>query len=194
MLAGDDLCRRADFKARGDAVLHAGVTGLADCRNAAVPDADVRLQDAPVIEHDDIGDDEIRRPFRARHLRLSLAVAHDLAAAERHFIAIAREVPLDLQHEPGIGKAHAIAGGGAIEARVVIAGDFHGASRNLRVRTSRMACSRRASSGPLTSPLMPNTIRFPANGTRATSRPSPGSNRNDVPAGISSRCPYAAAR
>ena len=47
-LAGDDLGARADHDV--DAGLHVGVAGLADAANAPVLDADVRLDDAPVVE------------------------------------------------------------------------------------------------------------------------------------------------
>src|SRR5207237_5870574 len=149
MLAGDDFRRCAEFKARRHAVLDAGVSRLADRRDAAVADADVPLHHAPVIEDDHVRDDEIRRAFPPRHLRLTLPIPHDLAAAERHLLPISREVALDLQHETGVGETHAIAGRWAIEARVLVSRNLHGVSRNLRARTSWIACSRRASSGPL---------------------------------------------
>ena len=66
MLAGDDLGRRADLEPGRDAVLDVGIAGLADRADAAVADADVRLDDAPVVEDDGVGDDEIRRAFGAR--------------------------------------------------------------------------------------------------------------------------------
>ena len=46
--AGDDLGARADHDV--DAGLDVGVAGLADRRDAAVLDADVGLDDAPVVE------------------------------------------------------------------------------------------------------------------------------------------------
>src|SRR5207237_10773675 len=91
----------------------------------------------------------------ARYLRLTRPIPHDLAAAERHLLPISREVALDLQHETGVGETHAIAGRWAIEARVLVSRNLHGVSRNLRARTSWIACSRRASSGPLTRAIMP---------------------------------------
>ena len=44
--AGEHFGRRADFEARGHAVHHPGIAGLANRRNAAVANADVGLVDA----------------------------------------------------------------------------------------------------------------------------------------------------
>ena len=99
VLAGDDFGRRADLEAGRDAVLDVGVAGLADRADAAVADADVRLDDAPVVDDDGVRDHEVGRARRARDLRLSLAVADDLAAAEDHFVAVLREVVLDLEQQ-----------------------------------------------------------------------------------------------
>ena len=58
---------------------------------------------------------------RGADLRLAHAVADDLAAAEFHFLAIGREVLLDLDEEFCIGKADLVAGGRAEHVGISIA-------------------------------------------------------------------------
>ena len=82
-----DLALRSDhLGTRPDDNLHSGlnvrITGLADCVDAAVPQADIGLDYAPVIENDCVGDDCIDRSLRATALTLGHAVANHLAAAE----------------------------------------------------------------------------------------------------------------
>ena len=48
-----------------DAGLDVGIAGLADARDAPVLDADVGLDDAPVIEDERIGDDRVGAPSAA---------------------------------------------------------------------------------------------------------------------------------
>ncbi len=60
-VAGEDLGRRADDERGIDAVHRVGIAGLADTDDPAVAHADVRLDDAPVVEHDRAGDHEIGR-------------------------------------------------------------------------------------------------------------------------------------
>ena len=60
------FCRKhfragADLHAFRHAIHQVGIAGLADTDNAAIPDADVRLDDPPPIDDDRIGDDEIER-------------------------------------------------------------------------------------------------------------------------------------
>ena len=59
-VAGDDLGARADHQVGVDAVHRVGVAGLAERDDPAVADADVGLDDAPVVEHDRAGDDGVR--------------------------------------------------------------------------------------------------------------------------------------
>ena len=65
-VAGQDLGRRPDHQRRIDAVHRVGVAGLADADDAAVADADVGLDDAPVVEDDRAGDHEVGRAVGAR--------------------------------------------------------------------------------------------------------------------------------
>ena len=122
-LAGDHLGARADDYV--DPGLDVGVAGLADGVDAPAADADIGLDDAPVVEDDRVGDDGIDGALGAGTLRLPHAVADHLAAAELYFLAVNRAVGLDLDHELGVGEAQPVAGGrpehrgigGAREAR-----------------------------------------------------------------------------
>src|SRR5262249_20515893 len=61
VLAGNDLGARTDDKPGIDARLDERITRLADANDAAAADANVPLHDAPVIEDDRVGDDEVER-------------------------------------------------------------------------------------------------------------------------------------
>ena len=61
VLAGDDLGAGADDQLRIDARLDQRVAGLADADDPAAADADVALDDAPVVEDDGVGDDQVER-------------------------------------------------------------------------------------------------------------------------------------
>ena len=120
-LAGDDIGAGADGDR--DAGLDVGIAGLADRGNAAVLDADVGLHDPPVVEDDRIGDDDIG-DFGGEALSLPHAVADDLAAAKRHFLAVDRVVLLDLDDERRVGEPDAVALGRAVEGGVGLARDL----------------------------------------------------------------------
>ena len=108
--AGDDLGAGADDD--GDAGLDVGIAGLADGGDAAFLDADVGLDDAPVVEDQRIGDDGVDRALLVGDLRLAHAVADHLAAAELHLLAIDGEIFFDLDDEIGISQPHAVSRGG----------------------------------------------------------------------------------
>ena len=63
-LARDRLGRRADHDV--DVRLGVGIAGFADAGDAAVADADVRLDDAPVIEDQRVGDHRVDHALAAR--------------------------------------------------------------------------------------------------------------------------------
>ena len=105
--AGDRLGARADHDV--DLGLDVGVAGLADADDAAVLQADIGLDDAPVIDDQRVGDDGVDRALRARALALAHAVADHLAAAELHFLAVGRVIALDLDEEVGVGQPHLVA-------------------------------------------------------------------------------------
>ena len=160
-LAGDDLGRRADLQRRVDAVHHVRVAGLAERDDPARRDADVALDDAPVVEHDHVRDHEVRRAVHARALEHRLA--DRLAAAEHRLVAAEAAVLLDLEPQVGVGEPQPVADRRPVERAVARARDLSPQPRHLpRARRARPA---------------------------STSRSAPGSKRTDVPAGTSSRKP-----
>ena len=145
-LAGDRLRPRPDHDV--DARLDVGVAGLADAADAAVGDADIGLDDPPMVEDHGVGDDGVDRSLGAAPLALPHAVADDLAAAELDFLAIDRAVALDLDDELGVGQPQPVAGGRAEHPGI------SGARNGHRHRASL--------SPPLILPLKPTTRRAPA--------------------------------
>ena len=125
--AGDRLGARADDDV--DAGLDVRVAGLADADDLAVLDADVGLDDAPVVDDQRVGDDRIDGALAARELRLAHAVADDLAAAELHLLAVGGEVLLHLDDQVGVGEAHLVAGGRAEHLGIGGAGNAVGHGR-----------------------------------------------------------------
>ncbi len=142
-LAGDRLGARPDHDI--DAGLDVGVAGLADAADAAVADADIGFDDAPMVEDHGVGDDGVDGALGAGRLPLPHPVADHLAAAELDLLAIDRAVALDLDDEVGIGEPQPVAGGRA-EHRGI------GGARDRR----------RHQSLPLILPLKPTTRRSPA--------------------------------
>src|SRR5262249_24945458 len=120
VLAGDDLGAWADDQLRVDARLDQRVAGLADADDPAAAGADVALDDAPVVQDDGVGDDQVegRLGDRRRQRRLALVVADDLAAAELHLLAVGGEVFFDLNNQFGVGQADAVPRRGAVVAGV----------------------------------------------------------------------------
>ena len=106
-LAGDRLGAGTDDDV--DAGLGLRVAGLADGGDAAILEADVGLDDTPVVEDQRVGDHGVDRPGRAGLLPLPHAVADHLAAAELDLLAVDRVVLLDLDHEIRVGEAHLVA-------------------------------------------------------------------------------------
>ncbi len=108
--AGDDLGRGADDDS--DVGLDVRIARLADTADAAVLDADIRLDDAQVIDDQRVGDDGVGDFMRAA-LALAHSVANDLAAAKLHLLAVDGMVLLHFDPEVGIRKPHAVARGRA---------------------------------------------------------------------------------
>ena len=115
-LAGDDLGARADDD--GDAGLDIRIAGLADRGNFSVLEADVGLDDAPVVEDQRVGDDGVDRALRVGDLALAHAVADHLAAAELHLLAVDSKILLDFDDEVGVGEPHFVARRGAEHVRI----------------------------------------------------------------------------
>jgi hypothetical protein len=127
-LGGNDLGAGADDDV--DARHDIGVAGLADGRDAAAAQADVGLDDAPVVDDERIGDHAVHGVAGAgavRPLALAHAIAYGLAAAELDLFAMAagtqREVLFDLDQQRGVGQADAVTGGRAVHLGVGTAFD-----------------------------------------------------------------------
>src|SRR5262245_44767372 len=122
-----------------DARLNQWIAGFADADDAPAANADVALDDAPMIEDDRVGDDQVegRLLYSTGQRRLTLAVADDLASTELHFVAVDGVVFLDLDQEFGVGKADAVSGGWAVVPGVGGAreGDTHGRVQSRRPLT-----------------------------------------------------------
>jgi hypothetical protein len=72
----------ADDEVGVDAVHRVGVAGLAQRHDAPVADADVGLDDPPVVEDDGAGDDQVGGALRSGRPALPHRLADDLPAAE----------------------------------------------------------------------------------------------------------------
>ncbi len=130
-----------------NARLNIGIAGFANAGDASILDADISLDDAPVIDDQRIGDHGIDRAITLRPLRLTHAIADHLAAAEFHFLAVNRMVTLDFDPQFGIAQPHPVAGGRAI---------------HLGIGATIDAAHGCFSSGPITSARKPCTSRAPA--------------------------------
>ena len=187
-LARDRLRRHADDHASRDAGHHVGIARLADPGNPAALDADVRLAHAGPVDDQGIGDDTVERVGVGHACGLPHPVAQHLAAPELALVAIHRRVAFDLGHQAGVAEPDAIAGGGPVDAGVVPS--VHAVAHDVATPPS----SRPGVTGPLAQALPPWMTRRPAIATSRTRLVSPGSKRTAVPAGMSSRIPYACAR
>ncbi|ESU51923.1 hypothetical protein P376_0101 [Streptomyces sp. HCCB10043] len=115
-VARDDLGLGADHQVGVDAVHGVRVPGLADAGDPAVPDADVGLDDAPVVDDDGAGDDGVGRALGPGGAGLAHGLADHLAAAEHRLVArvsgAARAVLLDLDEQIRVGEPDPVAGRG----------------------------------------------------------------------------------
>src|SRR5581483_4188595 len=87
--------------------------------DAAVLDADVRLDDARPVDDQRVRDDDVERVRVVASRALPLRVAEDLSAAELALIAVARVIALDLDEQIGVAEANAIAGRGPEHVGIV---------------------------------------------------------------------------
>src|SRR5690606_21316327 len=126
-------------------------------------DADVGLDDAPVVEDQRVRDHDVDG-FRRRALALAHAVAYDLAAAELDLVAVDRRITLDLDDERRVAQADAVARRRAEHVGIGAARDAAHESRSSRSwRSSRASrASSRATracvvrgSPPMTLPRKP---------------------------------------
>jgi len=97
--------------------LHVRITGLSDAGDAPVLDADVGLDDTPVVQDQGVGDDHVHHVMGAA-LALSHAVADHLAAAELYLVAVDGAVLLHLDPERRICQAQPVPHGGTIHLGV----------------------------------------------------------------------------
>ena len=117
--ACDDFRRCADDQVGIHTVHRAGVACFADADDFAVTNANIAFDDAPVIDDQGVGDDEIERAVAAGgHSRLTHPVAQGFAAAELGFVTVIGEILLDFDDQVGVGEAHAVAFGRAVEIGV----------------------------------------------------------------------------
>jgi len=141
--AGDRFGAGSDHDV--DPGLDIGVAGLADTADAAVANADIGLDDAPMVEDHGIGDDGVDGTVGAGRLPLPHAVADHLAAAELDLLAINCAIAFDLDNQLGVGEPQPIACGRAEHRGISGARD-----------------RRRHQTLPLILPLKPITRRSPA--------------------------------
>ena len=125
---GDDHSLAGDYLGtRPDDDLHAGldvrVAGLADTGDAPVLDADVGLDDAPVVDDQGVGDHRVGH-FGREALALAHAIADYLATTKLHLLAIEGEVLLDLDPQFGIGQPQAVAHRWAEHFRIGLPGNL----------------------------------------------------------------------
>ncbi|MNF83857.1 hypothetical protein D3C84_661930 [compost metagenome] len=120
--AGDDFGAGANGDV--DVGLDVRVAGLADRRDAPVLEADVGLDDAPVVDDQRVGDQGVDH-FGGQQLALTLAVTDDFAATEFHFFAVGGEVLFHFDPQLGIGQAHLVTDSGAEHVGVGLTGNLH---------------------------------------------------------------------
>ncbi len=146
---GQDLALACDHLGAGtdddvDAGLHVRIAGFADRGDAAIGDRDVGFDDAPMVDDQRIGDDGVDCALGLGELRLTHAVADDLAAAEFHFLAVDGEVVFNLYDQVGVGQANTVPGGWPEHVSVGSTSD-----------------TRHQSIAPMTSPRNPKIVRPP---------------------------------
>jgi hypothetical protein len=124
---GDHAFARDNLRGGANDDVHAGlnvrVPGLADPGDSSVLDADVCLDDPPVVNDERVGDHRVR-DLRVRTLALSHAVADHLAAAEFHFLAVDGVILLDFDPQFGIREPHTVADSRAEHVGIRRAGQF----------------------------------------------------------------------
>ena len=113
-LARDNLRVRAHHQLRVHAGHQRRVARFANRSDVAVFDADVGLDDAPVIDEQRIRDQQVRRLVRPGLRRLPHAVAQHLATAEFDLVSVYGQIAFHLDEQLRVGQAHTVAGRGAV--------------------------------------------------------------------------------
>ncbi len=96
----------------GHVGLHVRVAGLADGGNATVLEADIGLDDAPVVDDQCIGDQGVD-DLGGEQLALALTIADHFTATEFHLFAVSGEVLFHFDPQLGVGQANLVADSGA---------------------------------------------------------------------------------
>ena len=86
-VATDDFGAGPDHEPRVHPGHGLGISCFAEPDDAAVPYSDIGFDDAPMVQYDDAGDDQIRRAARPGGDGLPHRFTDDLAAAEDRLVA-----------------------------------------------------------------------------------------------------------
>ena len=169
---GGDQTLTADHRGSGaddhvDVGLQVRVTGPTDRRDPALPDADARLPYAQQrIEDQHVRDHQVAG-LLDRDGAQQQAVPGGLAETHQELVAAMLGVVLDLDDQAGVAEMYPVAGGRAVDRRVVGPVEVHAAAVHApRYPFWRASCSARsrlpaASREPSTSPAKPITTRSP---------------------------------
>src|SRR6266699_1581457 len=114
VFARDDFGGRANDEVRIDTIHRVRISRLTDSYDAAVPNADITFDYAPVIDDDGVRYDEIENAavVSSGHCAvLPHAVANDFASPKRDFITVDSKVFFDFDHKGCIRQTDAIAHG-----------------------------------------------------------------------------------
>ena len=103
--SGDDLRPGPDGQAAGNAILNVGIARLADGADLSVTNTDIRLDNAPMVDDDRVGDNEVRGSLGSGALGLTLTVPNHFASAEHHLFPVGGVVSLDLGNQIRIAEA-----------------------------------------------------------------------------------------
>ena len=184
-LTGDHFSRGTNHQFRINAGHRIRVACFAHFDNAPILNADITLDNAPVVDNQRIGNDKVEHPLIARGpATLPHPIADHLAATKGNLIAIDSEIFFNFDDQFGVGQPDAVAGGRAIEIGIGLPWNLerHAACSFAAVVDS--SCNL-----PCTSPRWPRATRLPASATSVTSLASPGSKRTAVPAATLRRIP-----
>ena len=119
---GDDVGTGADDQPGIDSIHNVRIAGFADGADQPVFDAHVGLDNAPVIDNQGIGDDQVRHVYRGGGL--AHAIANCLASAELDLVTIDGAVFLDLDDQVCISQADPVSSCWPVQRRVAVAVDF----------------------------------------------------------------------
>ena len=100
-----------------------GIAGLADRDDTPAADANVGLDDSPVVEDYGVGDDEVERALgRSTQWRIGPYRRAELCRRRIWLLRRQRQISFDFDEQIGVGQADAVARGRAIKFRILAAG------------------------------------------------------------------------